>query len=87
MGHAPHQLLPSWRLSKGDLAYRAMALARLGRTDEARVWLDRAQGLANEADRIESVPTAWGDTRWLDWNERTRVKALLTEARSLIGAD
>ena len=65
-----------------EMLFRALALRRLGRHEQAEAWVTRAKVWVAEADRVASDPAAWAldTTRWDDWTERVVVAALLREA-------
>ncbi|HYH67029.1 MAG TPA: protein kinase [Urbifossiella sp.] len=65
-----------------EMLFRALALRRLGRHEQAEAWVTRAKVWVAEADRVANDPAswAWDTTRWDDWTERVVVAALLREA-------
>jgi tetratricopeptide (TPR) repeat protein len=77
---------PGWDFRVLDWLDLAMADQRLGRTDEARRWLERAErwvaprlyGRPGGADR--AVPENW------NWRDGVQLHLLLREARALISA-
>jgi WD40 repeat protein/tetratricopeptide (TPR) repeat protein/tRNA A-37 threonylcarbamoyl transferase component Bud32 len=66
-----------------DWLFLAMAYHRLGRPDEARVWLNKAARLI---DGAQGKAKAGPRNPWLSWDQDLRLRLLCREAESLLKA-
>jgi tetratricopeptide (TPR) repeat protein len=74
------QACRTWGPRAWDWVFLSMTHARLGQTEQAREYLDRARRLAAEAD---GRPYGWG-VAWGWWGEKIEVEHLIREAEALL---